>query len=92
MDEFYAKQLYPLFMRCLRESIVLILIHEVSYDPKTEKNRPFFWKLYDRVELCKIHLEKSFQRSKNRLLIAIPGYDPKNSLYKINDSGLEIIA
>jgi len=49
LDGFFSSQLFPLIMRCLREEIVLILIHEVSFNPKLGKNQPFFNKLYSRI-------------------------------------------
>jgi len=59
MDKFYAIQLQPLILKCMREGIRLILIHEVSYNPNLGKEAPFFHKLYDRVKgVVRIHLVK----------------------------------
>lgn len=56
IDDFYDFQLMPLIMFCQREGICLLLIHEVSYDPNSGRNRSFLFKLYDRVFTIKIEL------------------------------------
>jgi len=50
IDEFFRSQLFPLIMRCLREKMILILIHEVSFNPTSGKTQPFFSKLYNRID------------------------------------------
>ncbi|MFX0134606.1 MAG: ATPase domain-containing protein, partial [Candidatus Hodarchaeota archaeon] len=50
LNRFYDTQLMPLILFCKRNNIVLILIHEVTYSPKLERIRPFFYKLYDRIK------------------------------------------
>lgn len=60
LDDFFTSLLFPLVMRCVREKIVLILIHEVSYDPATNQTLAFFHKLYDRIDSTKVFLEKQF--------------------------------
>ena len=59
MDEFYETILYPLILKCQREKVILILIHEVSFDVNTHQNRPFFYKLYERIKGLQIVLNKS---------------------------------
>ena len=60
INEFYDTVLNPLIFRCQRENINLILIHEVSFDVKTQQTRPFFAKLYERIRGVHISLLKSF--------------------------------
>ena len=60
INNFYETVLNPLIFRCQRESINLILIHEVSFDVKTQQTRPFFAKLYERIRGVHISLLKSF--------------------------------
>ena len=55
LDEFFSSQLLPLIMRCLREEINLILIHEVSFDPGLGRNQPFFNKLYSRINSLNVY-------------------------------------
>ncbi len=45
-------------MFCQKEDFILILIHEVSYNPALGKIVPFFHKLYSRIETVDIFLEK----------------------------------
>jgi RecA/RadA recombinase len=59
LDEFYESVLYPLILKCQREKVILILIHEVSFDINTQQNRPFFYKLYERIKGVQIVLNKS---------------------------------
>ena len=59
MDLFYENIVYPLILKCQRERVILILIHEVSFDVNTQKTRPFFYKLYDRIKGLQIVLNKS---------------------------------
>jgi RecA/RadA recombinase len=89
LDEFFSSQLFPLIMRCLRENIVLILIHEVSYDPALGKTRPFFNKLYSRIQTVSITLSKNFQSNIKEM--AIDSGDKSNGRrlnYEIRDSGI----
>lgn len=90
MNTFYSSQLYPLAMRCLRESFTLILLHEASYDPHTNKNRPFFWKLYNRLELCDLYLEKRFNDNQKQLSISTDN-EKLTFYYTIEDCGLEFV-
>lgn len=66
IDNFYDLQLMPLLMFCQREGICLLLIHEVSYDPNSGRNRSFLFKLYDRVNTIKIELSHRCNRCNNR--------------------------
>ena len=59
INNFYEMVLNPLFFRCQRENINLILIHEVSFDVKSQRTRPFFSKLYERIRGVHISLLKS---------------------------------
>ncbi|MHA2287514.1 MAG: hypothetical protein ACXABG_01880 [Promethearchaeota archaeon] len=61
LDDFFNSQLFPLIMRCLRDNIALIIIHEVSYDPTLGKTLPFFNKLYSRIQAVNISLSKGFR-------------------------------
>jgi len=74
LDEFFSVQLFPLIMRCLREKIILILIHEVSFDPSSGKTKPFFSKLYDRIDSINIYLSKTMRSGLK--------------LYEIGESGI----
>ena len=37
LNEFYENQLFPLIMYCQHDDVILILIHEVSYNPNLKQ-------------------------------------------------------
>lgn len=88
-DQFFSSQLFPLIMRCLRENIVLILLHEVSFDPALGKIQPFFNKLYSRIQAVNIKLSKDFN-SKTKKMEIICGDKPqiRKFSYEIRDNGI----
>lgn len=59
MNEFYDTVIYPLILKCQREKVILILLHEVSFDVSTQQTRPFFYKLYERIKGVQLNLNKS---------------------------------
>ena len=59
LDNFYSSELQPLILRCSRERIALILIHEVSFNMRLKQNLPFFNKLYERIKGINIVLRQS---------------------------------
>jgi RecA/RadA recombinase len=69
LDSFYETQLMPLILFCKRNRIILILIHEVTYNPSLQKTRPFFYKLYDRIRTIDIVLNKLNNSQKKKLHI-----------------------
>jgi RecA/RadA recombinase len=58
LNQFYEQQLLPLIMFSQQHKIILILIHEVSYDPTLDRVIPFFNKLYKRIECINLFLAK----------------------------------
>jgi len=87
VDEFFSSQLFPFIMRCLREKIVLILIHEVSFDPNSGKTKPFFSKLFDRIDSINVNLSKTMGSGLKRMEISSKGTTTK-FVYKIEESGI----
>ena len=87
MDEFFSVQLFPLIMRCLREKIILILVHEVSFDPTSGKTKPFFSKLYDRIDSININLSKTMGSGLKQMEISSKGTFTK-FVYEIAESGI----
>jgi len=76
-------------MRCLREGIVLILIHEVSFDPSSGKTQPFFNKLYSRIKSVSITLSKNFRSNIKKMEIDCGDISNGRKLnYEIRDSGI----
>ena len=92
LDEFFASQLFPLVMRCLREEIVLVLLHEVSFNPKLGKNQPFFNKLYSRINSVNVYLSKSFNSNAKQMdLLSRDEEILKGLKYKIKERGISLV-
>ncbi len=92
LDEFFSSQLFPLIMRCLREEIVLILIHEVSFSPALGKNQPFFNKLYSRINSVNVCLSKPFNSKTKRMELLSRNKQITSELkYKILDRGISLV-
>ncbi len=87
LDEFFSVQLFPLIMRCLREKIILILIHEVSFDPNSGKTKPFFSKLYDRINSINVNLSKAIGSGLKQMEVSSNGTSTK-FVYEIGESGI----
>ncbi|MFX1314413.1 MAG: hypothetical protein ACFE9T_00985 [Promethearchaeota archaeon] len=71
IDKFYDYQLLPLIMFCQREGIYLILIHEVTYDLNSGRNRSFLFKLFDRLNTLKIRLSNQYNSQYKKLEISV---------------------
>ncbi len=92
LDEYFSSQLFPLIMRCLREEIVLILIHEVSFDPALGKNQPFFNKLYSRINSINVSLSKSFNsKTKQMKLLSRDKQITSELKYEILERGISLV-
>ena len=92
LDGFFSSQLFPLIMRCLREEIVLILLHEVSFNPKIGKTQPFFNKLYSRINSVNVNLSKSFNSKIKRMeLVYREEIISKAMKYHIKDRGITLV-
>jgi ABC-type dipeptide/oligopeptide/nickel transport system ATPase component len=94
LDEFFSSQLFPIIMRCLREDIVLILIHEVSFDPVLGKNRMFFNKLYSRINSVNVFLSKPFRNTSKtkRMELKLRDNETTSELrYKILERGISLV-
>ena len=89
LDRFYDEQLFPLILFCRREHIHLILIHEVTYSPKLDRVRPFFYKLYDRIDKIDIVLHKVFNSDKKAMEISHKQFQWKFQ-YIIEHKGISI--
>ena len=86
-NDFYNQQLFPLYMFCKRNQIVLILIHEATSDVKTGEITRFFRSLYDRIASLNIELCNSLGRDTKTMRVS---YDPFtfHCAYTISSSGL----
>ena len=92
LNQFFSSQLFPLIMRCLRDNIILILIHEVSFDPSSGKTQPFFNKLYSRIQTVSITLSKNFRSNIKTMEIDCGDNSNGRRLnYEIRDSGISLL-
>jgi RecA/RadA recombinase len=87
IDSFFDQQLQPLIMFCQREDIILFLIHEVTYDPKSDRQAPFCHKLYDRIATLDIILKKEFSTQENIMHIDL-GNTTFSTKYVLCNEGL----
>ncbi|KKM17648.1 hypothetical protein LCGC14_1673690 [marine sediment metagenome] len=88
-NRFYEEQLFPLISLCNRNSINLVLIHEVTYDPSTKSNRSFFYKLYDRIGCINIILRKKIGTKTKEMEVSFNSSN-KLFLYGIDHKGISI--
>ncbi len=88
-NRFYEEQLFPLISLCNRNSINLVLIHEVTYDPSTKSNRSFFYKLYDRIGSINIVLRNKYGTKNKKMEVSFNSSN-KLFLYGIDQKGISI--
>ncbi|MFX1501408.1 MAG: hypothetical protein ACFFDH_10650 [Promethearchaeota archaeon] len=89
LDQFYELLLMPLILFCKRNRIVLIILHEMTFDPKISQTRPFFYKLYDRIRVIDIRLEHIVNESKKNIGISLNNTN-WNFLFDLIPSGIAI--
>jgi len=78
-------------MFCDHNDLTLLLIHEVSYDPKLGKNKVFCQRLFDRIACVKIFLDLNKIMQNRTLNIEIEN-EKYIFNYQINDFGIELIS
>ena len=89
LNNFFEDSLLPLIFFCKTNSILLLLLHEVSYNPENGRTEKFYNRLYRRLDFSDIILEKdSF--SPNRKLIIKVGEREKVTSYNITPHGITI--
>jgi archaellum biogenesis ATPase FlaH len=86
MNEFFNPQLFPLIMFCLREKIILFLIHEISFDPQSGRLKPYNNKLFERVKCVGINLSKSVGCQLKSMILSTCDIK-KQFTYEISDIG-----
>ncbi|MHA2429403.1 MAG: AAA family ATPase [Promethearchaeota archaeon] len=90
LNDFYENQLFPLIMYCQQEDIILILIHEVSYNPNLKKIVPFLHKLYKRIDSINVYLEKDLISENKILHLNYADYNNQFN-YRIQNHGFQWI-
>jgi len=89
INTFFTEQIYPLQMLASYIKINLILIHEVSYKPKLNKNVKFLHNLFNRIDSIAINLSKN---SKEEHIFRLKYHNIKLlSYYKLSTNGFEFI-
>lgn len=87
LNDFFNSFLLPLILLCMKENIVLILIHEVSYDINLAKKVPFFYKLYERIDSIIIRLTQYFKTNDKKMDVVFNG-NRWVFKYRLEDKGL----
>lgn len=89
INGFFNSLLSPLILLCQREKIYLILIHELSYVPELRNERPFLYKLYDRIRSATIELKNEGDSAKKKMMnISISMGDISHNIeYELCNSG-----
>jgi hypothetical protein len=90
LNEFYESQLLPLIMTCQKEDIILLLIHESSFNPNLNQNKPFFYKLYDRIKSLDVTLSRD-HTSGEKIMTLISRDHSREFKYYIRDNGIKIL-
>jgi len=85
LNDFFDNYLLPLILFCIRERVCLILIHEATFDIKRGKTRPFFYKLYDRIDALNINFRKEITQKTIEIKL---NEDFMTFQYRLVDSGI----
>ncbi|TFG18654.1 MAG: hypothetical protein EU533_07520 [Promethearchaeota archaeon] len=90
INRFFDEALFPLIMRFKRENIIFIMIHEISQDPNTGVNHPFFHKLFNRVQAIHFSFQGSL-RLGTHILNIIPHTEQSFQVsYELKNEGIFI--
>ncbi|MHA1149360.1 MAG: hypothetical protein ACTSR8_14080 [Promethearchaeota archaeon] len=85
INSFFNQIIFPMVIYCKNHHIVLILIHEVSYNPKLDKTVKFLSQLYERIESSDIILSKKLGSSYKFLVCSTAIME-----YELGNAGLLI--
>ena len=88
INRFFDDILFPLIMRCQRELITFIMIHEVSQDPNSGKVRPFHYNLFNRIESISFSFQGSIRFGTQLLYFTPRGKPTLHYWYELKDEGL----
>ena len=90
LNQFFDEALFPLIMRLKRENIIFIMIHEISQDPNSGANHPFFHKLFNRVQAIHFSFQGSLRLGTNFLKIIPHGEKSFQVSYELKNEGIFI--
>ena len=86
IDNFFNTQLFPFIMYCHREGINLILLHEMTYNPKLNQNLKFLDGIYKRLDSLNIYLEDEFMTKSKKMEINLEEFNWRLN-YNIRNNG-----
>lgn len=86
LNDFFDNYLLPLILFCIRQNVYLILIHEATFNVSQGETRPFFYKLYERIDALHINFHK-----KNWSNIIEVKVDKESILYKYHLANCGIV-
>ena len=90
VNSFFDEILFPLIMRCFREEIHLVLIHEVSQDIKTGRTRSFYYKLFNRIESLDVKFNGLTRFGTQSVIVEIANKYIFTGSYKIASNGINL--
>lgn len=91
-NEYFNTILFPFLMFCERKSINLILIHEISFNPKLGEEVIFLSKIYKRIDSVSIYLDNNntnIQVNNKKILRLATENDNFSCKYTLVDNGLK---
>ena len=71
IDDFFCIQLFPLVIYCHRKQFTLILLHEITYNPKLDQNLKFLKNLYNQLDSLNVFLNDNPMDTYKKMEITI---------------------
>lgn len=90
LDDFFDTVILPLIFYCGRRDITLILVHEVSYDPKKDDTVMFNHKLFSNLKSFNIELEKNPVTKRQVISFAFQEHT-KTFRYRVMRKGIKLL-
>ncbi|TFF97003.1 MAG: hypothetical protein EU547_05555 [Promethearchaeota archaeon] len=90
LDDFFDTVIVPLIFYCGRRGIILILIHEVTYNPRKDEVVMFNHHLFSNLKSLNIKLEKDPISKKQTISFHYQNYK-RSFNYKLQREGIQLI-
>jgi len=88
LNDFFESQISELLFFCANRGVRLILIHEITFNPESNKNEPFFNKLYSRMDCLTLSLERDLINRISQITIQVDGLQETLN-YRLIKEGFE---
>ncbi len=88
LNDFFDNYLLPLILFCIRQNVYLVLIHEATFDVTQGETRPFFYKLYERIDALHINLHK---KNRNNIIELRVGKEYMKYKYYLANCGIVLM-